>query len=585
METDFVLEAVVQSATASDAVGLCTQLLRQESTALSAVTSLLERVRMGKEEEAGVRTILQGIRGACAPPSAICDQLLQLLPMMSPPTAVVEALPYFVGGDPADARNVVKECKDLLEGDGSMLVHVVGSLHDLPLGADTRQEVSAMTLEALSVVGEEDLPVVIRTLLKTVRERDSSRVVARVRAECAGLGPTALAVLVDVLADAFSFNESVTRAFLAGLTSSVASSTTTSGESRSFFGASSSSTSAPEQSEDAEDEEEEEDEAGEEEKEEGENGEKSLSTLDVVGFLLLLPHRRHVAAVHNLLDKLSRNPERLPTDIIASLAARSGAPPWACLASPIRQLGLWAAMASPDHRARVRSSTSSASSTSMSSSSSRSSATSASSLRLLRRAGSRILLAVFRGHPNARAPIVSCCLGVVGTHRLPTRGAGVGGLVGGGGGGGACAEERYCSATDQLLETCLGALDLLLALADKCPALMLPYANTVGDLVLGGGRRTLHPRLLDKAAECLAALTRHSNSMVNELMNHVQKQVFFLGAGGNGGGGSDEAVGRALALALGFRPAATVGGFGAGGQVNRWSPTPSGGPRSFSRRT
>lgn len=46
--------------------------------------------------------------------------------MMSPPTAVVEALPYFVGGDPADARNVVKECKDLLEGDGSMLVHVVG---------------------------------------------------------------------------------------------------------------------------------------------------------------------------------------------------------------------------------------------------------------------------------------------------------------------------------------------------------------------------------------------------------------------------------------------------------------------------
>lgn len=61
--------------------------------------------------------------------------------------------------------------------------------------------------QALSVVGEEDLPVVIRTLLKTVRERDSSRVVARVRAECAGLGPTALAVLVDVLADAFSFNE------------------------------------------------------------------------------------------------------------------------------------------------------------------------------------------------------------------------------------------------------------------------------------------------------------------------------------------------------------------------------------------
>ncbi|CAN0323259.1 unnamed protein product, partial [Ectocarpus sp. 13 AM-2016] len=78
------------------------------------------------------------------------------------------------------------------------------SLYDLPLGADTRQEVSTMTLEALSVVDEEDVPVVVRTLFKTARERDSAMVVSRVRAECAGLGMTALAVLVDVLADTFS---------------------------------------------------------------------------------------------------------------------------------------------------------------------------------------------------------------------------------------------------------------------------------------------------------------------------------------------------------------------------------------------
>lgn len=61
------------------------------------------------------------------------------------------------------------------------------------------------------MVGEEDVPVVVRTLLKTTRERDSLRVVSRVRAECAGLGPTALALLVDVLADTFSFNEVLVR--------------------------------------------------------------------------------------------------------------------------------------------------------------------------------------------------------------------------------------------------------------------------------------------------------------------------------------------------------------------------------------
>lgn len=51
---------------------------------------------------------------------------MQLLPLVSPPTALVEALPYFVGGDPTDASNVVEGCKDLLEGDRSMLVHVIG---------------------------------------------------------------------------------------------------------------------------------------------------------------------------------------------------------------------------------------------------------------------------------------------------------------------------------------------------------------------------------------------------------------------------------------------------------------------------
>lgn len=64
--------------------------------------------------------------------------------------------------------------------------------------------------QALSVVDEQDVPVVVRTLFKTARERDSVMVVSRVRAECAGLGTTALAVLVDVLADSFSFNEVTT---------------------------------------------------------------------------------------------------------------------------------------------------------------------------------------------------------------------------------------------------------------------------------------------------------------------------------------------------------------------------------------
>ena len=48
------------------------------------------------------------------------------------------------------------------------------------------------------------------------------------------------------------------------------------------------------------------------------------------------------------------------------------------------------------------------------------------------------------------------------------------------------AARRRDAGTDALLESCLGALDLLLYLSEGCAAVMSPYANAIGDLVLGG---------------------------------------------------------------------------------------------------
>ena len=60
------------------------------------------------------------------PLSPIVPQLLQLLPLTSPPTAIVEAIPHFVGEDPSDVSRVVEGYKELLRGDRSMLAHIIG---------------------------------------------------------------------------------------------------------------------------------------------------------------------------------------------------------------------------------------------------------------------------------------------------------------------------------------------------------------------------------------------------------------------------------------------------------------------------
>lgn len=46
--------------------------------------------------------------------------------------------------------------------------------------------------------------------------------------------------------------------------------------------------------------------------------------------------------------------------------------------------------------------------------------------------------------------------------------------------------SREVAAADARLESCSGALDLLLHLCNNCAALMSPFADAVGDLVLGG---------------------------------------------------------------------------------------------------
>lgn len=69
-------------------------------------------------------------------------------------------------------------------------------------------------------------------------------------------------------------------------------------------------------------------------------------------------------------------------------------------------------------------------------------------------------------------------------------------------------------AADALLGTCLGALDLLLELSENCPDLMSPYANTVGDLVLGGGgmqcMSTLHSIVHPQKCKNVSGVIQHT---------------------------------------------------------------------------
>ncbi|CAM9949244.1 unnamed protein product, partial [Discosporangium mesarthrocarpum] len=149
-----------------------------------------------------------------------------------------------------------------------------------------------------------------------------------------------------------------------------------------------------------------------------------------------------------------------------------------------------------------------------------------------------LLTEIFRKHPSSRGRIVSSCLAVVGTYRLPASRAGIPS-------GSRPASVRGEDASDQHLRSCARALGLLHHLARRCPRMLAPFAHSVSDLLLGGGGgggRRRHPILLGGTARCLALLTPYASGLCNTLLNHVHKQLFVVGVGNVPGWGSSSMV-------------------------------------------
>ena len=63
-----------------------------------------------------------------------------------------------------------------------------------------------MTIASLQYVDEEDIPAIVRTLLKTMGKNNGSDVVKAIRKQCSSISMETLIVVCDVLSTTFSVN-------------------------------------------------------------------------------------------------------------------------------------------------------------------------------------------------------------------------------------------------------------------------------------------------------------------------------------------------------------------------------------------
>ncbi|CAM9944842.1 unnamed protein product, partial [Phaeothamnion confervicola] len=318
---DGLLDSVVASETAGDAIRLCVPLLYREATALPAATALLERLRLGIEDDAGVSSILHAVRSHAPPHPSIAEQLLQLLPLAASPAAaaaVVAAVPHAAGGAPADVERVVAAYKRFLAEDRSLLVPIIGGLQELPLPPRARVEAAALAADALALVAEEDVPTVVCSLLHSARAKARAAVVACVRRECGGLRHRTLAVLVDVLANGMAVGDALPRAFLDAIEAAAAAAAPAAAAPAAMPAGG--ATVAREDG--------------------GSSNGSALGAIDAMALLLLL-QPRHARIAERTLLVLTRHPASLPLPALWAFCRHAGDPQWARLLSPLVELALW----------------------------------------------------------------------------------------------------------------------------------------------------------------------------------------------------------------------------------------------------
>jgi hypothetical protein len=196
------------------------ELLRDADTQVETASHLINRIVMANDTEQDVKRILRTMAGNLTPNSAITEQLLELLECYQNPILIIEALPEIVGSSIKEIQMVIEKYKQILTVDRSFLLPIIGSLSQLQLPEKMKTDVFLLTVSALNIVEEDDLPTVVRTLLHSMTKELAGDIIESIRKETRNLSSKALPMIVEVLSNALKISKLAVNRFFKAVSTS-----------------------------------------------------------------------------------------------------------------------------------------------------------------------------------------------------------------------------------------------------------------------------------------------------------------------------------------------------------------------------
>ena len=189
--------------------------LRDPTARLEATRDLIDNLPLVEtEQEARSLARLLAARGARAPD--ISRRLFELIPLLPVSIAreLICVLPRLVVDSPDELDGFVQCARSLMAADRTLLMPAIGALAEAPLSERHKLELIKLTLGALPLVDESDLPALIRAIMGSLSLGVGSRVLRAMRSRLGQISAGTTSLLLQIICQTLRLNGRVARSLI-----------------------------------------------------------------------------------------------------------------------------------------------------------------------------------------------------------------------------------------------------------------------------------------------------------------------------------------------------------------------------------
>jgi hypothetical protein len=127
---------------------------------------------------------------------------------------LIDVIPKIIGHSKEEIDILVKNFREWIAQDHGIIIPLIGALSEIPLSDAQKKRVNKTIIDSLHSIDELDIPVVIRTLLKTINKACGEEIVRSIQEQCKTISDDSYVLIIEILTTTFSVNSMASEFFI-----------------------------------------------------------------------------------------------------------------------------------------------------------------------------------------------------------------------------------------------------------------------------------------------------------------------------------------------------------------------------------